>query len=154
MNAVIQSCPCGVEPKTSPCRGCIFGCQYIEKKHSYTLADEERKDVACGGTASSHGSPTGAREVAQDRFPAAVGNRLAAREEPGEALECGRGGPTLTCMGVVTGGKEGGTGHLCVRREQSLFRKGQDGSCTQQNQPERRPLENGWWTVFLWTVGQ
>lgn len=23
--------------KASLCRGCIFGCQYLEKKHSYTL---------------------------------------------------------------------------------------------------------------------
>ena len=55
---------------------------------------------------------------------------------------------------VVAGGKEGGPSHLCARRERSLWSKGQDGSCPQQNQPERRPLANGWRTVFLWTVGQ
>lgn len=62
--------------------------------------------------------------------------------------------PRWLAGGVVAGGKEGGPSHLCARRERSLWSKGQDGSCPQQKQPERRPLANGWRTVFLWTVGQ
>lgn len=84
-----------------------------------------RRAEWCGvySTVSSHGSPTGASKVAQSNLPAGVGNWLAAKEEPGEALEHGWGGPTMTCVGVVARGEEGSTRHFHVQRELRPMRR-------------------------------
>lgn len=45
----------------------------------------------------------------------------------GEALECGWGGPMMTCVGVVARGKDGGTRHFCMRRELRSVKRGRIG---------------------------